>query len=38
MDESTRCVPDRGRAAVYRRAQKVHDALSADLRRVFDAR
>src|ERR1700677_2935066 len=38
LDESTRCVPDKGRAALYRERQRSHDALAADLRRAFEAR
>jgi xylulokinase len=38
VDESTRCVPDRGRSALYRRRQLFHDRLGADLRGAFDAR
>jgi xylulokinase len=38
LDESTRCVPDKGRAALYRKRQQFHDGLGADLRRAFDAR
>jgi len=38
VDEATRCVPDRGRSALYRRRQLFHDRLGADLRGAFDAR
>jgi xylulokinase len=38
LDESTRCVPDKARAALYRKRQQFHDALGADLRRAFEAR
>jgi xylulokinase len=38
LDESTRCVPDRGRAALYRERQKFHDGLAGDLRWAFEAR
>jgi xylulokinase len=38
LDESTRCVPDRRRAAAYRARQKHFDRLGADLRGAFEAR
>jgi xylulokinase len=38
LDESTRCSPDRKRAALYRKRQQFHDGLGADLRRAFEAR
>jgi xylulokinase len=38
LDESTRCVPDRKRAALYRTRQEFHDGLGGDLRRAFEAR
>jgi xylulokinase len=38
LDESTRCVPDKGRAALYRERQRSHDALAGDLNRAFEAR
>jgi xylulokinase len=38
LDESTRCVPDRARAALYRDRQRFHDGLALDLRRAFEAR
>jgi len=38
LDESTRCVPDRARAALYRERQRFHDGLALDLRRAFEAR
>jgi xylulokinase len=38
LDESTRCVPDRARAALYRERQSFHDGLALDLRRAFGAR
>jgi xylulokinase len=38
LDESTRCAPDRTSAALYRRRQKFHDRLGADLRGAFEAR
>jgi xylulokinase len=38
LDESTRCVPDKARAATYRKRQLFHDGLGADLRRAFEAR
>jgi len=37
LDESTRCVPDRSRTALYRRVQAVHDRLGVSLREVFTA-
>ena len=37
-DESTRCVPDRGRAALYRERQRFYDRLVGDLRGAFEAR
>jgi xylulokinase len=38
LDESTRCVPDRKRAALYKKRQQFHDRLSAGLRGAFDSR
>jgi xylulokinase len=38
LDESTRCIPDRKNAALYRARQGFHDALAADLLRAFEAR
>jgi xylulokinase len=38
LDESTRCVPNGKSAALYRRRQKLHDRLAADLRGAFEAR
>jgi xylulokinase len=38
VDESTRCVPDRKRHALYRGRQLLHDRLGADLRGAFAAR
>ena len=38
VDESTRCAPDRNRAALYRRRQQFHDRLCSDLRGAFEAR
>jgi len=38
LDESTRCVPDAKRAALYRARQKSFDALGTDLRGAFEAR
>jgi xylulokinase len=38
LDESTRCAPDRQRAALYRERQKFHDRLTDDLRPAFEAR
>jgi xylulokinase len=38
LDESTRCVPDKARAATYRKRQLFHDSLGSDLRRAFEAR
>jgi len=38
VDESTRCVPDKGRRALYRGRQAFFDRLGADLRGAFDAR
>jgi xylulokinase len=38
VDESTRCLPDRGRAALYRARQALHDRLSQELRGAFEAR
>ncbi|MGA2691098.1 MAG: xylulokinase [Opitutaceae bacterium] len=38
LDESTRCTPDKGRMALYRKRQELHDRLCADLRGAFDAR
>jgi len=37
-DESTRCVPDRGRRGLYRRRQESFDRLGADLRGAFESR
>ena len=38
VDESTRCAPDRKRAALYRKRQHFHDRLCGDLRGAFEAR
>ena len=38
LDESTRCVPDKKRHAVYRARQKFYDRLGGDLRGAFEAR
>src|SRR5208282_4868585 len=38
LDESTRCVPDAKRRALYRKRQESFDSLGADLRGAFDAR
>jgi xylulokinase len=38
LDESTRCVPDKKRAALYRERQDFFDALGTDVRRAFEAR
>jgi xylulokinase len=38
LDESTRCVPDAKRRALYRKRQGSFDSLGADLRGAFDAR
>jgi len=38
LDPSTRCVPDRRRHAVYRRAQTAHDGLQRDLQAAFARR
>jgi xylulokinase len=38
MDESTRCIPDGKRSALYRKRQLFHDRLGSDLRGAFDAR
>jgi xylulokinase len=38
LDESTRCVPDRGRRALYRRRQDFFDRLGAGLRGAFESR
>jgi xylulokinase len=38
LDESTRCVPDPKRAALYRKRQEFHDRLGLDLRGAFEAR
>ena len=38
VDESTRCAPDRKRAALYRERQHFHDRLCGDLRGAFEAR
>jgi xylulokinase len=38
LDESTRCVPDRKRAALYRQRQQFHDSLCDGLRPAFEAR
>ncbi|HEY1848733.1 MAG TPA: xylulokinase [Opitutaceae bacterium] len=38
LDESTRCRPDRKRAALYRGRQELHDRLGSDLRPAFEAR
>jgi len=37
-DESTRCLPDRKRSALYKRAQESHDGLGTALRGAFGAR
>jgi xylulokinase len=38
LDESTRCMPDRRRVALYRERQGFYDGLGTDLRRAFEAR
>ena len=38
LDESTRCVPDKARVALYRKRQELQDRLCSDLRGAFDAR
>jgi len=38
LDESTRCFPDKARAALYRKRQGLHDRLCSDLLGAFDAR
>jgi xylulokinase len=38
LDERTRCVPDKKRAALYKALQKSFDALTLDLRNAFEAR
>ncbi len=38
LDESTRCVPDRKRSALYRQRQQFHDDLGSGLRPAFEAR
>jgi len=38
LDESTRCAPDKGRAALYRKRQQLQDRLCGDLRGAFEAR
>jgi xylulokinase len=38
LDEATRCVPDKKRAALYRERQAFFDSLGADLRPAFEAR
>jgi xylulokinase len=38
LDESTRCVPDKKRAALYRERQGFFDSLGAGLRGAFEAR
>ncbi len=38
LDESTRCTPEPARHAAYRKAQRVHDRLTADLRGAFAER
>jgi xylulokinase len=38
LDESTRCVPDRKRASLYKERQAFYDGLGTDLRRAFEAR
>jgi xylulokinase len=38
LDESTRCLPDKKRVALYRKSQKIFDQLGADLKGAFDAR
>jgi xylulokinase len=38
LDESTRCNPDKKRAALYRARQKSFDSLGADLRGAFEVR
>jgi xylulokinase len=37
-DESTRCLPDRRRSALYARSQQTHDRIGGDLRGAFEAR
>jgi len=38
LDESTRCLPDKQRAALYRSRQALHDRLGTDLRGAFELR
>jgi hypothetical protein len=38
LDEKTRCVPDKERAALYKARQKSFDNLTHDLRGAFEAR
>jgi xylulokinase len=38
LDESTRCVPDRAAAALFRKRQGFHDRICTDLRGAFEAR
>lgn len=38
VDESTRCLPDAARSALYSRSQKLQDRLVDDLRDTFEAR
>jgi xylulokinase len=38
VDESTRCLPDRKRVALYRKSQQFQDRLCGDLRGAFEAR
>jgi xylulokinase len=38
LDEATRCVPDRARAALFRKRQALHDRLCSELRGAFEAR
>ena len=38
MDESTRCIPDGKRSALYRKRPLFHDRLGSDHRGAFDAR
>jgi xylulokinase len=38
LDESTRCVPDKAAAALFRKRQGFHDRICSDLRGAFEAR
>jgi xylulokinase len=38
LDESTRCLPDKKAAALFRKRQGFHDRICADLRGAFEAR